>query len=311
MVIFLFGEDTFRASRKLREIISYYKAIHKSGINLKSFNEKDFDFQKFEEAFFSIGMFNEKKLFILKNIFSNKDFRERFYEEKEKFLASSNIVVIFEEREISKKDPLCEFLLKNAKWQEFNPLENEKLKKWVKKEILTTGIKIEPKALDKIIFLVGNDLWRLDNEIKKLIAFKKCEKISVEDVDFLVNRKLDTDIFKTISFLAKGKKEIALDLIHEHIKKGENPLYLLAMIAFQFRTLLQIRDLIERKNSYLKALKESNLPHLVFKNNYSLSQKFSLAQLKRIYEKIFQFEISTKTGKIEPEVALDLLIAEI
>ena len=36
-----------------------------------------------------------------------------------------------------------------------------------------------------------------------------------------------------------------------------------------------------------------------------------MPQLKKIYQKIFQVDFDIKTGKIEPETALDLLLAEI
>jgi len=38
---------------------------------------------------------------------------------------------------------------------------------------------------------------------------------------------------------------------------------------------------------------------------------FTLEELKKIYYKIFQADLNIKTGKIEPEVGLDLLITEI
>ena len=36
-----------------------------------------------------------------------------------------------------------------------------------------------------------------------------------------------------------------------------------------------------------------------------------MPELKKIYQKIFQIDLDIKTGKIEAETALDLLLAEI
>jgi DNA polymerase-3 subunit delta len=41
------------------------------------------------------------------------------------------------------------------------------------------------------------------------------------------------------------------------------------------------------------------------------ARKFQLEELKKIYQKIFQVDLDIKTGKVDPETALDLLIAEI
>jgi DNA polymerase-3 subunit delta len=47
------------------------------------------------------------------------------------------------------------------------------------------------------------------------------------------------------------------------------------------------------------------------KKSYRQAQRFTLWQLKKIYQKIFQVDLAIKTGKVEPETALDLFIAEI
>lgn len=311
MIIFIFGSDDYRILEKLKEIVEKYKKNFKDGVGFNFFDCEDGDFRAFRQAFFSIGMFKEKKLFILKNLFSNKNFKEKFYIEKEKFVNSSEVLLIVEKKGNNEKDPLFKFLLKTSKLYKIEPPEGEALKRWVKKEFLKFGTRIEQKALEELVMLTGNDLWSLNNEIQKLIAFKKGKNIFLQDIDFLVFRTRETQIFRTIETLANGKKEIAFQLLQKHLVMGESPLYLLSMVAFQFRTLLQIKDLIEKNFSYHNILKKTNLSPLIFKKNYYLSQKFTLDELKRIYENIFKFETAAKTGKMNPETALSLLVCEI
>lgn len=309
MLIFLFGQDTFRLQNKLNEIIQYYQKINKGGLNLKLFEKDDLDFQNFKNILNSPSIFKEKKLIVLKDIFSNQIFKNEFLKQKEKILGVNDIIVIYERNEISKKDALFQFLKKNARCQEFKLLDNEKLKNWVKKEFIHYKTEIEISALEKLIEFVGNNLWQMETEIKKLISYKRNQKIQVKDVELLVNSKIETDIFKTISALIEKRKKIALTLIHRHLESGDHPLYLLKMISYQFRNLLEIKELIEKKIPYYKILNQSGLNPFVIKKNYQLAQRFTLAELKKIYQKIFQVDFDIKTGKIEPEAALDLLIA--
>ena len=60
MIIFLYGQDTYRARQKLNEIIAQYKRGRKSLLNLKFFNSNDFDFQDFKNEIQTIAMFQEK-----------------------------------------------------------------------------------------------------------------------------------------------------------------------------------------------------------------------------------------------------------
>jgi DNA polymerase-3 subunit delta len=166
-------------------------------------------------------------------------------------------------------------------------------------------------ALNKLAEFVGNDLWQMENEIKKLISFKGGKIIKKEDVEILVKSRIETDIFETIDSLALKNKRKALELIHKHLEKGDSPLYLLSMINFQFRNLLIIKDLIEKGRPYYTFQKITQLHPFVIKKSYSQSQRFSLQELKKIYQKIFQVDLNIKTGKLDPQTALDLFIAEI
>jgi len=151
----------------------------------------------------------------------------------------------------------------------------------------------------------------MNNEILKLVNYKNRKTINKEDIEFLIKSKIETDIFKTIDALAEKNKKQALNLLHKHLEKGDSPLYLISMINYQFRNLLIIKDLIEKAKPYNVISKTSGLHPFVVKKSYSQSQKFSFQELKKIYQKIFQIDFQIKTGRIQPEAGLDLLIAEV
>ncbi len=311
MIIFLYGQDTYRSRSKLNEIIGHYKKIHKSGLNLKFFDGREKGFEEFKDDFQQTSMFGEKKLLILTNIFDNSDFKEKLLKTFKSFLNSRDIILFYESGLPKKDDKFFNLLKKQAKAQEFKNLEGEKLYEWVKKEFEKLKIKITPSALTKLISFVGQDSWQLNNEIKKLANFKLGKTIEVKDIDLLIKPKVETDVFKTIDAIAVQNKKMAISLIHEHLAKGDSPLYLFSMINFQFRNLLIIKDLIEKNRPYYVILKQSRLHPFVVKKSWQQAKKFTLNQLKKIYQKIFQVDLKIKTGKLSPQAALDLLLAEI
>jgi len=311
MIIFLYGPDTYRSRQKLNEIIEHYKKIHRSGLNLRYFEAGNLNFQDFKNEVETVSMFREKKLVVLKDIFSNKDFQEEFLKQGEKFVNSANIILIYEKKEIDKKNSFLKFLKKNSESQEFELLEGQRLKNWVKKEFEKYQAQIDLKVIDELINFVGSNLWQMESEIKKLVNYKNGQKIKREDVELLVRPKIETDIFKTIDAISEKKKSRALFLFHQHLEKGDAPLYLLVMINFQFRNLLEIKDLIEKNLPYYKIINKSKLHPFLVKKSYQQVQRFTLQQLKKIYQKIFETDLNIKTGKMEPETAIDLLITEI
>ena len=290
---------------KIREIVERYKKIHKSGLNLNYFD----NFEGLKNKIRQNSMFKEKKLAVVINLFSSPDFKERFFKEKKEFLDSRDVILIYQQGIVRKNDSLFKFLEKNGKSQEFNILGGQKLKKWVEKKFEKYGSKTDFRSQELLINYVGGDLWRMSNEIKKLASYKK--EIGPEDVKFLVKSKIETDVFKTIDAIAQKNKKGALGLIRRHLEKGDSPLYLLSMINYQFRNLLAVKDFIERSRPYSFILRKSGLHPFVVKKSYNLCQKFSFQELKEIYGKIFQTDLNIKTGRIEPETALDMLIAQI
>jgi DNA polymerase-3 subunit delta len=311
MIYFLYGEDSYISIRKLEEIIEGYKKVHKSGLNLIYINAKEKDFADFYSNFKIASMFVEKKLIVLKNVFENAKFQEEFLEDIKSLENLKDIVVVYEDCTADQRTKFFKALQKYAKCQEFEYLTPLNLKKWINVEFEKNKVKINPDALDLLAEFVRTDLWQMANEINKLSNYKRGNVIKKEDVELLVKPNIQNDIFKTIEALAGKNKKQALNLLHKHLDEGEVPLYLISMITYQFRNLLIIKELIEKRVPYQAIAKKSGLHPFVVQKTFYACNQFSLAELKKIYRKIFQADSDIKTGKIEAETALDLLVAEI
>lgn len=318
MILFLYGKDTYRLQQKLKEIEAQYKKVHKSGLNLEKIEVEQIDFREFWNKLFQQSMFIEKKLFFLTGLFSNQRFKEDFFKKIKAIADSGDIVVVYEKGVVSKTDRLFCELKKYAESQEFEVLSGQKLRDWLKREVTKWGAEIEEKALDKLIGFVGSELWQMDNEIKKLTAYTK--SIREKDVEFLVKPKIEVVIFETIDALAQQDKRKALRLLHKHFEKGDSPFYLLKMINFQFRNLLMLKSSEPKSgfDSYYATHTAANnlskrlgMHPFVIKKAMGVVGKFSLEELKKIYQKIFETDLAIKTGRIHPVEGLRMLIAEI
>jgi len=316
MIYFIYGEDSYRSKKKLEDIILGYKEKNRSGINLVYFDTIAETFKNFFGNLQVNSMFAEKKLIILKNVFESKEFQTNFLENIQNLEKAEDIVIVYQDNSPDQRTKLFKELQKKSKCQEFGFLSTVALKKWIVEEFVRPAskhseAKINPEAVDLLISFVGSDLWRMSNEINKLSNYKKNSVIKKEDVALLVKPGIDNDIFKTIESLVSGEKKQALTLLHKHLEDGDNALYLLSMIAYQFRNILIIKELQEEQTPYNLVAKKSGLHPFVVQKSYYLCNQFSIEKLKKIYRKIFQVDSDIKTGKIEAEIALDLLLSEI
>jgi len=337
MMIFLYGPDTYRSRQKLNEIIEHYKKIHKSGLNFSVIDFKSLELSDFKKIIESCSMFKEKKLIVLKNLFFSENTTGQFldYLEKNNFFSSQEEIIILYEENLAPKEfkenskLLFAQLKKYAKCQEFELLGGWKLKNWLKKELGLSGFQITPPALEKLTLYVGNDLWRMSNEIKKLISYKyqgefgannAIFRIGEKDIELLVKPEINTDIFKTIDAVAVKNKKLAIKLIREHLENGENEKYILSMILWQFRNLVRVKSYeskckfnVNYANIQIvnKLSKELKIRPYVVEKSLRQAKRFTMAELKKIYQKLLEVDYNIKTGKMEARIALDLFIAEI
>lgn len=311
MLILLYGADTYRSRQKLKEIVESHQKIHRSGINIRYFEGKNLSFPDFRSSFGTLSMFAEKKLFILRNVFEDSSFKEAFLQKAREFAVSPNTVLFYEEKEIAAKDPLLGFLKKESKFQEFQPLEGQKLNNWVKREFAAYKARVSKEAVDKITEFCGNDLWQLSGEVKKLALYSQGNLISERDVEQLARPRAEAEIFKTIEAIAARDKKRALDSIYRHLEKGDTPLYLISMINFQLRNLLMVKDLLEQGKNYRDLAGSAKLHPYVIQKTCVAAKRFTFSELKKIYQKLFEADVKIKRGQIDPREALDLFIADL
>jgi DNA polymerase-3 subunit delta len=311
MIIFLYGEDSYRSGQKLTDIIEGYKKVHKSGLNLIYINAKEKDFDDFYANFKINSMFAEKKLIVLKNIFNNTKFQEALLDNIDNLEKTDDIVVIYENEKADKRTKLFKKLEKISKCQEFNFLQPIVLRRWIVNEFEKNNSKIDNPALELLIEFVRSDLWQMANEINKLSNYRKGDIVKKNDVELLVKPNIENDIFKTIDALAERNKKKALLLLHKHLDNGDNALYLLSMFAYQFRNLIIVKDLSDKSLPYQVIVKKSGLHPFVAQKTYYMANQFKIDELKKIYKKIFQTDADIKTGKIEPETSIDLLLSSV
>jgi DNA polymerase-3 subunit delta len=305
MIYFLFGQDTYQSRQKLREIVEEYKKRHQSGLNFIKINFDEKDLDDFKQNIKTVSMFDEKKLIVVEEVFQQPEyFQEELlnYLKKKKMDIDKNSILVFWAEEV-KTGGLFKFLKKKAKTQEFKLLQPHKLREWIKKYIKEQKGNIDNRAVEILIEYVGSDLWRMVNEINKLISFKKQEtsnKIQAEDVEGLVKPEIDVNIFNIIDSLGQKNKKQALRLIHDYFKKGESESYLLNRFVYQFRNLIKV-----------KSDGKLDMHPFVIKKTLSQARNFSLDELKKIYYKLLEVDLNIKTGKMNTRTALELFVTEL
>jgi len=313
MIIVFFGENDFITKRKLKETIRNYKEKHKSGLGFFSFSDDNFSFDKFKDAVETVSMFDEKKCIVLDNLFfkdKNSEFLLQYFK-KNKLKENKDIFILIKEDNLPKKTNKEFSILskKPALIYESKKFSNSQLKTWIEKEASLNKASISDIAVSKLILSCKDDLWRLSNEIAKLASYNK--KITEDSINLLVEKDMESDIFKAIESLAKKDKFSAINIFYNQISKGKNISYLISMIAFQFRNMLKIKDLLDKGVTQEFIIKKTKIHPFIVRKILPSLRVYSLEDLKRIYKKLLSADLKVKTSKIDPAVILDEFILKL
>lgn len=175
---------------------------------------------------------------------------------------------------------------------------------------------ITPQAASAIASLVGDDLRRADNELHKLVCYVDGEReISEDDVAALTPYVPEANVFEMVDALGLGDDARALELIQQslHHDPKDPGFRLFTLIVRQFRLLLMMRDHLDRgggsaDEGIAGALK---VPGFVARKLATQARRFRADQLDLIMKRLQRYDQDMKTGRIEPRLALELLVASL
>ena len=161
------------------------------------------------------------------------------------------------------------------------------------------------KNSQKIINWFGADSYRIYLELEKLSLFSEKKEWQIEDHIALPESE---NIFQIIDMIVRGDKD-CFEKIDQKIYNGLDPIYLMAMLANSFRQMLLLKKYY--KNNLFDASKWSGVPYFIAKKYQKIIETVTFWELKKMYQKLSDYDFKLKTGKINARVALYLLLGKL
>jgi DNA polymerase-3 subunit delta len=170
---------------------------------------------------------------------------------------------------------------------------------------------IEPRAAAALASITAGDLRMADSELLKLVSYVDGQRpISEDDVSLLTPYLAEARVFDMVDALAEGRAAAALTMLHRVLmEKDQDPFKVYGMIVRQFRLLLTAKEYLVMGGAVPNMAEALKLNPFVAKKLAQQSRGFSLEELERIYRALGENDYKMKTGRIEPKLALDLLVA--
>jgi DNA polymerase-3 subunit delta len=215
---------------------------------------------------------------------------------------------------INDRNPLLRELMSVAKVKTFPKLRHNQLGEWIERRLASQGKgnSISPKAAALMVRLVGNDLWTMANEIDKLILFTGGRQVEEADVRAVVSNAQEASVFDMVDAILELWVGTAQELLQRLFKQGMAPAQILVMLSRQVRIIFQVKEMREGGRSRGEIQSKLGLTSdFVLRKAWEQADRYSPARIRDVYHKLLEADIAIKTGKLEGELALDVLIAEL
>lgn len=197
--------------------------------------------------------------------------------------------------------------------RDFPRMRDGEVPGWIIQRAKKKGAEISRAAASELGQMIGSELRALDTEIDKLATYvERGEIIEVEHVRELV-AGAGAGIFAFHDALAERRPAAALAILHSQLAGGADPAEIYAQIVALVRRLLVVKELTTERKPLAHAAPGfglSSSPYALEKLQRQVA-RIPVSALERAYELLRDADIAVKTGRLDAELALDLVVAEI
>ena len=220
-------------------------------------------------------------------------------------------VLVFTDGPLSANNPLLRLLKPVAQVDELAAPTGEGLARWVRETAHAKDAAISPPAIQSLTDLVGNDLWTLDQELEKLSLYATGREINERDVGEMVSQVREASIFAAVDAMIDGRPAVALRLLHQLKEDGKDAPYIIGMVERQLRLLALARDAIDKGVPQRElGSRLGTTSDFVVRKTVDQARRHSWGDIVWRYNRLLEADLAIKQGKLEPDLALELLAGE-
>ncbi len=306
---FLYGEEDYLLSKEVKRIKNEFIAQH-SMYAVEEFSTAD-NIEDVVNSVFSQGLFDSEKLVIYYGI---PEVREDYVEHFQKIILeddSSNYLYFVNKGAPDKRKKMVKYLLKNCQSKEFKKYEvwdRDKLVSQVQNLVAEDGFKIESKAVEKLIDIAGFDLWLIYENVEKInTAILPRKNVTVDDVQTLASSG-EQNIFNFTDFFRQRKRSLIYSFLAS-IKKQEEVYMLLSMLTKHIRFIMLLKA--TKANTLEDMASQTGKSTFYLKKIFPDIKLWEFRELRKFLEELHELDFLGKSGKINPLIGLQTILAKL
>jgi DNA polymerase-3 subunit delta len=207
---------------------------------------------------------------------------------------------------ILKDDPSISVYASVLKFYELGDTE---ISSWISRFVSSKGKTIEEGAIEILKELQGRDLLNLSQEMEKLITYAGTRKsITLDDAQALVGKSVVSSAFEIAHAAACLDASKAIAIVHELVSLGKRPHEIVGLLAWHFKTLLKIKDLVASGQNEYSITQALRLPRKKAGEFFTQSASYSYEDIRAKLEALLEADLNIKRARFSPSLVLEFAV---
>ena len=323
-ILVLTGEDVGQFEWLKKDILKKI-GYDPSDLNYSYFDMKEASYAEVELDLVSLPFFADEKIVILDHLLDlttakKRNLTDEDLKQFENYLenpSESTRLLIFAEGKLDSKRRLVKLLKRDAQIIEATTPKEQDLKRYFASQAQELGIQFVGDSLDQLLLKSGYDFGESQKNLALLQAYKEDGQITLEEIEEVVPKSLQDNIFDLTQMILKRQIDQARNLVKDLRLQGEDEIKLIAILLGQFRMFSQVKIFSEEGQSESQIV--ASLSDLSGRkvNPYQVkfalrdSRRLSLSFLKQAMMTFIETDDAIKSGTYEKDYLFDLALLKV
>ncbi len=320
--IVLHGDEVFLIDDAIRNITNKYLSQDFKEMNYTKFEKIEDSFNEFYETVTTFPFMSDKKVIVVNesDFMTSTGSLNKAYEDKLISLLSSEsstsiVIFVLKNKKPDTRKKMVKIFKDNNSIYEIKKLEEGELINWIVEGFKAKGLKINPSNANYIALNCGYldyesvvNLYDINNEIDKIYSYAMDNgEVTREDIDLLLTKSLDSNIFKLVDYICEGKKDKASLMLEDMLQNGAAEQFIIHMIARQYRMIYEYQILAKRGYSLNEIMDAMKIKKFIATKLSNIVRNITIEKTEYIIEQLLDIDRKIKTGLIDKNVGLDII----
>lgn len=304
MIYLLYGEDSYRSRKKVREITDHFYRVSGSAEGAYRIALSECLLQDVEATAGTASLFRKKRFVLFEEPCAAPADIVQFLETKLPSYAASDDVFMFWDRAPGKGAGavlLRKIVEYAAKTQEFGYLAPRAVVKFFDEEALARGVVLLPREKQELIAAAAGDSWRLVQLIEKRALGMSMTPLWHEELQKRI-------IFSFTDACGWRKRQEAWLLLQRLLRHGFTAEHLFWALLGHIRTLIRVGSLAESGVSAAALPRAAGVHPFVAKKAVVQAARFSIPELSRLFGNLSQLDYEAKQSRGDMTLGLERIV---